>query len=355
MTDLIKMSEVPNMMSMAEKLFVSGLLPATLKKPEQVFLIIQQGIELGIPPMAAINGISVIQGKPTIGANLMAGLIMGSGKGSFAVKERTEEKSVIEFTRGKTKTPFTFTMEDAKRAGLIGKDNWNKYPANMLYCRNLSNGARAVFGDVIMGLYLTEEINPDIPVDEHGDSKPVVDVTPTKTVVLPERAKQREAIKAKPIVQEALEIFGGEIIGGPTPEDDVPYPEEKVDDKPTAKKTKSKQAVPESSERPACSKCKSNKATIAGRDEYGGGWLCYKKLEGCGKKWFDEQRPDPKNVQTAEQAELVAEIRKVGNNLPDGVFIKVKKDLGFEMLDAKHMSIPQLETFFAYLVEAGMA
>lgn len=179
MRDLIQYEEVPQMFKMAEHLQASGLLPSCYRRPEQVFLVIQQGRELGVPPMAAINGISVIQGKPTIGANLMAALIFKSGKGTFSVKVRTPKKSEIEFVRGGEKTVFAFTLEDAKRANLLGKDNWRKFPANMLYCRNLSNGARAVFPDVIMGLYLHEEINPDTKVTEEGEIvEQVIDLSP---------------------------------------------------------------------------------------------------------------------------------------------------------------------------------
>jgi hypothetical protein len=45
--------------------------------------------------------------------------------------------------------------------------------------------------------------------------------------------------------------------------------------------------------RPDCPKCGNNKAVIEGRDEFGGGWVCFKKKAGCGENWHDAARPKP--------------------------------------------------------------
>jgi hypothetical protein len=40
-------------------------------------------------------------------------------------------------------------------------------------------------------------------------------------------------------------------------------------------------------EKPACPKCGHNRAVIHGDEKYGGGWVCWKKKDGCGEKWQD--------------------------------------------------------------------
>jgi hypothetical protein len=51
----------------------------------------------------------------------------------------------------------SFSLEDAKRAGLAG-DNWRKYPRNMLYARAVSNAARWYAPEVLTGVYLPDEM-----------------------------------------------------------------------------------------------------------------------------------------------------------------------------------------------------
>ena len=186
-------SELQVMKAVAEELAKSGLLPEVYRKqPASVFLAIQQGKELGLKPMQAINGINVIQGKPTISPALMAALIMNSGKGSYRVKQFTDKISEIVFTRDGAETPFKFTMEDAVKAGLAGKQNWRNYPKNMLHARNMSNGARMIFPDVIQGLYTVEELAPDVEMTEEGvpTEGPIIDIV------------EPEIIEEEPVVND---------------------------------------------------------------------------------------------------------------------------------------------------------
>ena len=51
------------------------------------------------------------------------------------------------------------TMEDAKRAGLLGKTSWQRYPEDMLFARALSRGARRFCPDALGGaIYTPEEL-----------------------------------------------------------------------------------------------------------------------------------------------------------------------------------------------------
>jgi hypothetical protein len=57
---------------------------------------------------------------------------------------------------------ITWTFEQAKQAGLTGKDNWKNYPRAMLRARVVSEGIRTVFPGVVLGVYTPEEVQ-DIP------------------------------------------------------------------------------------------------------------------------------------------------------------------------------------------------
>ena len=50
------------------------------RHPQSAVAIMVKGMELGLPAMAALNGITVIQGKPTVSPQLMLSLINRSGQ-----------------------------------------------------------------------------------------------------------------------------------------------------------------------------------------------------------------------------------------------------------------------------------
>ena len=61
-------------------------------------------------------------------------------------------------TAGPKPVLVDWTMERAKTARLTGKDNWSKYPRQMLKARVISEGVRMTFPGVTVGLYTPEEV-----------------------------------------------------------------------------------------------------------------------------------------------------------------------------------------------------
>lgn len=143
----------------------SGMFP-DIKSAAQAIVKIQAGQEIGIPPFAAMSGIHIIQGKPTIGAGVMASCVKGSGKYDYRVMESTEQVCSIDFFQGKEKIGnSTFTIADAKKAGT---KNLDKFPKNMLFARAMSNGVKWFTPDVFAGpVYTPEEfdVQPTVTVD----------------------------------------------------------------------------------------------------------------------------------------------------------------------------------------------
>lgn len=142
----------------------SGLLPRNISRPDQALTIMIKGRELGLQPMEAFAGINVIQGKPELSASLMTSLLIRGGV-AIETLEATDKACRLRFSRdvaGREVTIETsFTMEDAQRAGLASGQNWKKYPADMLYARALSRGARRIGADLLGGSYVQGEIPRD--------------------------------------------------------------------------------------------------------------------------------------------------------------------------------------------------
>jgi hypothetical protein len=157
-----------------------------------VMACILYGRDQGLSPMVSLSEISMVEGKPTMSAALMAAKIREAGHKLWR-EEILDGGDVVGITAlgqrtDGTEDKVTFTLGMAKRAGLAGKTNWQKYPEAMLWARACSALARTLFSDVFLGsVYTPEEIGV-AETDEEG--KPlegeVVESTPEPEFIEPE-------------------------------------------------------------------------------------------------------------------------------------------------------------------------
>ena len=166
---------------MAQVLSQSGLIPQGLNTPEKVCVALQWGHELGLSPMVAVNNIAVINGKPTLSADIMGAVVKRSPEyGGIEWIKNSDTEAECKITRilpnGKTESIVSrFSMEDATKAGLAGRDVWRKYPRRMLKHRCLSYGLKDMFPDLLAGLYTPEEmesITPEQPIERNVTPQP---------------------------------------------------------------------------------------------------------------------------------------------------------------------------------------
>lgn len=169
---------IQDLMNISDVFAKSGMF-SDAKQAAQVFVKIQAGQEMGIPPFAAVSGVHIIQGKPTIGAGLMAARIKASGKYNYKVVEQSDKKCSIDFYEGKEMIGnSTFTIEEAKKAGT---KNLDKFPKNMLFARAISNGVKWYCPDIFSSpVYVPEEmqnvqeeVTEDVPHEEVKDEPKV--------------------------------------------------------------------------------------------------------------------------------------------------------------------------------------
>lgn len=133
-------------------------------KPADCALAVIYGSELGVTPMAALQNICVINGKPSVYGDLLLALCMASPLCAY-VKERVEGEgdamaATCETLRRGYETPTvrTFSMADAKAAGLLQKDGpWKQYTARMLAMRARGFALRDAFPDILRGVISAEE------------------------------------------------------------------------------------------------------------------------------------------------------------------------------------------------------
>lgn len=136
----------------------SGILPKHLRgKPENVLAVMYGARALDLPLWQAMQEMHDVDGKIGISANLMRALWLRAGH-SFRVIERTNEKATVEAVRtGEDPYRVTFTIDDARQAGLAGKGNWSKYPKAMLVARATSTCLREIGADILLGFGYTPD------------------------------------------------------------------------------------------------------------------------------------------------------------------------------------------------------
>lgn len=159
----------------AKTLSVSRLLPeAYVNKPENVLVAIEYGKALGIPPIQAINSVNVIQGKPTMSADLMAALVRRAGCKLRILQDGTGREATVKAQLIRPDDPdYTFEVswdwKRAERAGIVQgrngvKTNWDAYPEQMLRSRAITEVCRTGANDFLMGvIYAPEELGGGQP------------------------------------------------------------------------------------------------------------------------------------------------------------------------------------------------
>ena len=139
----------------------SALIPKDLKNVADVFVTIAAGRDFGWSPMQAMRGIYVVKGKPSLSADAMVAL--AKGKPSickyFVMVESTALVATYETHRvGDPKpTRMSFTIAQAKLAGLLNNETWTKYPDRMLRNRCKSALCKEVYEELFFGVYEEDE------------------------------------------------------------------------------------------------------------------------------------------------------------------------------------------------------
>ena len=167
----------------------SGLAPKGLETPEKILIALQAGLELGFSPMRALSAVAVVNGRPSLMGEAALAKIRQSGvcKLGPTITTRGEGDKlagVVRFQRDGMSEPLevTFSVADAKRAGLWGKSGpWTQYPTTMLEWRAVARAAKLYFSDVLLGLALAEEVQ-DFPTTTRVERE------------LPPRAPERDPL-----------------------------------------------------------------------------------------------------------------------------------------------------------------
>ncbi|EKT4522765.1 hypothetical protein QEM13_002008 [Pseudomonas putida] len=151
----------------ADYLANSDIVPKDFqRKPANILVAVQWGMELGLQPMQAMQSIAVINGRPALWGDAVIALVRSSPLCEYVVETDDGETATCRVKRrGEEEQVRTFSMTDAKAAGLAGKQGpWSQYPKRMRQMRARAFALRDLFPDVLRGMAVAEEVQ-DIPTE----------------------------------------------------------------------------------------------------------------------------------------------------------------------------------------------
>lgn len=168
----------------AKALADSGLLPAHYRRqPANVLFAVEYGDMLGLPPMAAITGIHIIEGKPTASAGLISALVRRAGhklRVGYEVATMTGWAEIIraddpdytfrsEWNLDRAVTAELCTIRDGQPFALDSKGRslpWRKFFPSMTKARAITEVARDACEEALYGLHYTpEELGAEVGED----------------------------------------------------------------------------------------------------------------------------------------------------------------------------------------------
>lgn len=174
-------------MRFADMLAGSSIVPKDyIGKPGNCLVAIQWGMELGLQPMQAMQSIAVINGRPSLWGDAMLALVKAHPAFEWVKEECDGNVATCTIKRrGEPEVVQSFSLEEAKRAGLTGKQGpWTQYPKRMLQMRARGFALRDAFPDALRGVVSAEEAR-DTPAERDMGAAEVVASRPAQPAAQP--------------------------------------------------------------------------------------------------------------------------------------------------------------------------
>lgn len=157
-----------------------------------VWLVLGWAESNGVDPLTAIYGVNFVQNRPVIDARLQAALAERDGY-RVAVEHADDKSATVAVSRGgEILGRTTYTIEDAARAGLAGRDNWRKHPRRMLVARARTEAISFHAPSVGVALAIADEpaeiaVGGEETVETSPAPTPSAEPTPTAPPETPPR------------------------------------------------------------------------------------------------------------------------------------------------------------------------
>jgi hypothetical protein len=157
------------LMDTSQFLSLSSMVPKEYhKNPQDIVAAAMLGFNLGLSLMQSLRSVAVINGRPCLWGDAVVAIVVTKPDYEYHKESWDDVKKVatcIAKRKGQPERTVTFSMADAKVAGLDGKDNYKKYPARMCQMRARSWAFRDTWPHHLSGISFAEEAM-DIPQEK---------------------------------------------------------------------------------------------------------------------------------------------------------------------------------------------
>lgn len=178
-------TNIDELVTLANIYYHAGVGPKNCNRPEGVAAIIAAGMEVGLKPGQSLSSLYMVNGKIVMYGDAPLALVRGSGL-LESIRETLEGDGdnrtgvCIAKRKGDAhETTRRFSLGEARKAGLLLKGGkpgpWDVYTDRMLMLRARGWLIRDLFGDVLAGFQIAEEV-------EDYAAVPQVAIQPTPVV-----------------------------------------------------------------------------------------------------------------------------------------------------------------------------
>ena len=208
-TTALQVVSLSDVTVMARAVAASGLFPGA-RTPEAALTLMLVAQSEGLHPMQALRRYHVIEGRPAMSSEAMlAAYQAAGGRITWTVTTDTECSAVFESPGTGGPLTVRWTLDDAKRAGVAAKQNWTRYPRQMLRARVVSEGVRASMPGVVLGMYTPEEVADFDPASRPQTIEAVATTPPVERTPIPapnsaDDARSRAVALAREAVRRLL-------------------------------------------------------------------------------------------------------------------------------------------------------
>lgn len=172
-----ELGNMSQLVTMLEVTLRSGLAPSGCKTLSDAIIRTQHGMSVGLDPMRALQSVYVVNGRPCLWGSAIPGIILSSGKCKLWKVEVVGEgeKMLARVTTERSDVAgeniYEFSMQDAILAGLPNKNpTWKSYPKDHLRHKAVARAASGLYGDLMSGLGVVEDMQDAIDVEATVDA-----------------------------------------------------------------------------------------------------------------------------------------------------------------------------------------
>lgn len=220
-------SSLAEALELAKLMSDSDMVPKDYRgKPGNCLIAVQMGLELGLKPMQAIQGIAIINGRPSLWGDALWALVKSHPLCEFTEESynaATQTATCVVKRKGAEPVVRTFSKEDAVKAKLWGKEGpWTNYPPRMLQMRARGFACRDAIPEALKGFRLAEEARDTPPEKDMGSADRVEHELALRNCVSLEELKacydaltDEEKVRMTPVVTELKKKLKAATAGTP--------------------------------------------------------------------------------------------------------------------------------------------